>query len=89
MNRKHKNPPNSKKNRIESAGSIPEKGAGAEQQSIFRKKVVIHYFDKNGALRTGTIIRRIKKGKHAGDYVVEDSKGNKVIPKEIRNIENE
>ena len=60
-----------------------------EQQSMFRKKVVIHYFDKNGALRTGTIIRRIKKGKNAGAYLVEDSKGNKLITKKIRNIEND
>ena len=66
-----------------------KKNKSTYQLSMFRKKVVIHYFDKNGALRTGTVIRRIKKGKNAGAFLVEDSKGIKLIAKKIRNIEND
>ena len=48
---------------------------------------LVHYFDKNGALRTGVLVRRVKRGLHKGKVVVEDSDGRRFIPARIRNIE--
>jgi hypothetical protein len=49
--------------------------------------VVVHYFDKDGALRSGRLLRRIKKGKKRGAFVVADAFGKPFIPPKIRNIE--
>ncbi len=48
---------------------------------------LVHYFDANGALRTGRMVRRIQKGKRKGAIVVIDHHGRKFIPKKIRNID--
>lgn len=48
---------------------------------------IVHYFDSNGALRSGYLIRRIKQGKQKGMVVVSDSEGHQIIPERIRNIE--
>lgn len=48
---------------------------------------IVHYFDSNGALRSGYLIRRIKQGKQKGMVVVSDSAGHQIIPERIRNIE--
>ncbi len=52
-----------------------------ESQNIF------HYFDRNGALRSGRLIRRIQKGKKKGAFVVMDSEGHKVVTMKVRNFE--
>lgn len=58
------------------------------QMTLFEdKSAMIHYYDKNGALRTGRILRRVKKGKNKGKYVVIDMDGRTVIPSKIRNIQ--
>ena len=51
------------------------------------KQPVVHYFDKNGALHSGVLVRRITKGKRKGKIVVMDNKGRRVIPAKVRNIE--
>jgi hypothetical protein len=51
------------------------------------RPAVVHFWDKDEALRTGRIVRRIKRGKKRGLYVVKDSAGKKLVPPKIRNIE--
>jgi hypothetical protein len=47
----------------------------------------VHYYDKNGALHTGRLIKIIKRGRKAGQMVVQDQRGKKVIPHKVRNVE--
>ncbi|MBN2029926.1 hypothetical protein JW824_06735 [bacterium] len=47
----------------------------------------VHYFDKNGALRSGHLIEKIEEGEHRGSVLVEDTDGNRFITDKIRNIE--
>lgn len=47
---------------------------------------VVHYYDRNGALHTGKLVRRIMKGKRKGFCVVINAQGRKMIPFKIRNI---
>jgi hypothetical protein len=46
-----------------------------------------HFFDKNGALRTGRVLRRYTKGKMKGRFLIEDVNGKRCVPEKIRNIE--
>ena len=46
----------------------------------------VHYFDSNGALHSGRLVRRIKKGRLKGKVVVEDSSGRQLIPPKVHNI---
>lgn len=48
---------------------------------------VVHYFDQNGALRSGRLVRRIERGAQKGLVVVSDYEGNEFVPGRIRNIE--
>ncbi len=48
---------------------------------------IVHYFDKNGSLHSGRLVRRIKKGKKKGAWVVRTAEGREIIPYKIRNIE--
>ena len=60
----------------------------SDQLNIFEKqRTLVHYYDKAGALRTGYLIRKIKKGKKRGKFVVEEMNGKLIIPAKIRNIE--
>jgi len=62
--------------------------AGSDQLDFLGKqKHVVHYFDHNGALRSGMLVRRIEKGKSKGQCVVTDWEGHTFIPLRIRNIE--
>jgi len=64
---------------------VAEKG---DQLDLLRAtKYIVHYFDKNGALRSGRLIRKIEKGSRKGMVVVSDSEGRQFIPNRIRNIE--
>ena len=47
----------------------------------------VHYFDKNGALRSGHLIQKIEQGEHKGSVLVADTEGNRFITDKIRNIE--
>jgi hypothetical protein len=48
---------------------------------------VVHYFDKNGALRSGRFVQWIEEGEDEGKVLVSDYEGNQIIPDRIRNIE--
>jgi hypothetical protein len=48
---------------------------------------MVHFWDKDQALRTGRLAGRIKKGKKKGQYVVIDSAGKRRVCPKIRNIE--
>jgi hypothetical protein len=62
--------------------------AGIDQLNLLGKqKPVVHYFDHNGALRSGMLVRKIEKGKSKGLCVVTDWEGHTFIPSRIRNIE--
>lgn len=59
-----------------------------DQLSLFtRQQVRVHYYDANGALHTGLLIRRIKRGRRKGKILVQDTSGRLLIPAKIRNIE--
>jgi hypothetical protein len=59
-----------------------------EQMHLFGEfQIIVHYFDRNGALRSGRLVRRIRKGKKKGAFVVIDSEGRKVVTQKVRNIE--
>jgi len=61
---------------------------GTEQLEFFGiSEAVVHYFDRDGALHSGRLIRKIKRGKKRGTYVVSDTFGKTHIPYKIRNIE--
>jgi predicted transposase YbfD/YdcC len=68
-----------KKNKIQSP---PE-----QLELLDSRPSVVHFWDSDEALRTGRLVRKIKKGKKTGTYVVADSSGKKRIPAKIRNIE--
>ena len=58
------------------------------QLELFENKpAVIHYLDRDGALHSGHLARRIKRGKRKGTFIVSDSSGKKIVPHKIRNIE--
>ena len=62
--------------------------AGNDQLDLLgHRKPIVHYFDHNGALRSGMLVRKIEKGKSKGLCVVTDWEGHKFIPSRIRNIE--
>jgi len=62
--------------------------SGSAQMSLLSDETpVCHFFDKNGALRTGRIIRKYTRGKRKGRFLVEDTNGRRHIPEKIRNIE--
>ncbi len=48
---------------------------------------VVHYFDRNGALRSGRFVQWVEEGEQKGKVVVSDYEGNQIIPDKIRNIE--
>ena len=50
-------------------------------------KQVCHYWDSNGALKSGHVVRMIKKGRRKGALVVEDARGKKTVVDKIRNVE--
>ncbi|HDQ44271.1 MAG TPA: hypothetical protein ENN17_02065 [bacterium] len=59
-----------------------------DQLSLFnRQQVRVHYYDENGALHTGILVRRIRKGRRAGCFLVRDPSGRRFIPDKIRNVE--
>jgi hypothetical protein len=58
------------------------------QLNLFGKfPTIVHYFDRNGALRSGRLIRRVCKGKKKGAFVVVDSDGHQIITLRVRNLE--
>ena len=48
---------------------------------------IVHYFDRNGALRSGRWVRRVESGVNQGAVIVSDYSGHEVIAHQIRNIE--
>ena len=61
---------------------------GYDQLNLMdHRALIVHYFDQNGALRTGRLVKKIDKGKHKGAVVVADYQGHQFIPDRIRNIE--
>lgn len=56
-------------------------------EGLGERTPVVHYFDKNGALRSARMVRKIERGKQQGAVVVRDFQGNQFIPENIRNIE--
>ncbi len=67
---------------------MPEQDSNSDQLSLLDdESPLVHFFDKNGALRTGRIIRRYTRGKRKGKFLVEDVNGKRFVPDRIRNIE--
>ncbi|NQT25001.1 hypothetical protein HQ585_06590 [candidate division KSB1 bacterium] len=59
-----------------------------DQMALFGTEgALVHYYDKNGALHTGRLIRIIKRGRKAGQMVVQNQQGKKIIPHKVRNVE--
>ena len=58
------------------------------QLTLFSKaESIVHYFDKDGGLHSGRLVRRVKKGRKKGAWVVRTAEGREIIPFRIRNIE--
>lgn len=49
-------------------------------------RVVVHYYDQNGALHSGYLLGVIRRGSKKGLYKVSSSTGQCVITDRIRNI---
>ena len=52
-------------------------------------KKVIHYYDKNDALRSGYLIRFVVKGRRKGQPIVQTSEGQVKVFEKYRNVEGE
>ena len=48
---------------------------------------VVHYFDREGALHSGYMVRRIRRGKHRGQCIVVNAQGRSQVAWQVRNIE--
>jgi len=70
---------------MKSKKTIP-KPAG-QMELLDTRPAVVHFWDEDQALRTGRLVRRIKRGKKRGLYIVKDSAGKNRVPSKIRNIE--
>jgi len=58
------------------------------QLTLFsRAESIVHYFDKNGGLHSGKLVRKVKKGRKKGSWIVRTAEGREIIPYKIRNIE--
>jgi hypothetical protein len=51
------------------------------------RPAVVHFWDKDEALRTGRLVKKIKRGKRKGQFVVVDSTGRRQVGPKIRNLE--
>lgn len=66
---------------------MPQK-AETDQMTLFENRgALVHYYDKNGALHTGRLCRIIKRGRQAGQMVVRNQQGKKILPHKVRNVE--
>jgi hypothetical protein len=59
----------------------------AQMELLDSRPSIVHYWDRDEALRTGRIVRKIKRGKNRGRYVVVNSEGKQLVPQRIRNLE--
>lgn len=58
------------------------------QMALFDEQgALVHYYDEKGALHTGRLIRVIKRGRRAGEMIVQNQRGKKIIPYKVRNVE--
>ena len=71
---------------LETAASQPEAKPAAPVKPSMNSQIV-HYFDGNGALRSGWFVKWGEEGEQKGKVVVSDYQGNHIIPEKIRNIE--
>lgn len=62
-------------------------GETMQLEFIDSSSPIVHYFDDNGALRSGRLVRRIETGEQKGMVIVSDYEGNQFMPDRIRNIE--
>ena len=61
---------------------------GHDQLNLLKNRtLIVHYFDQNGALHSGRLVKKIEKGKQKGTVIVADRQGHQFIPERIRNIE--
>jgi hypothetical protein len=70
---------------IETGETRPDKPDGI-QLELFTGPIV-HYYDRAGALRSGRLIKRVRRGKRRGAFVVADASGRLTVTAKIRNIE--
>ena len=48
---------------------------------------IVHYYDRAGALRSGRLVKKVRRGKRRGAFVVADASGRLTVTSKIRNIE--
>ncbi|HHS13108.1 MAG TPA: hypothetical protein ENN03_04995 [bacterium] len=59
-----------------------------DQMELFpSERIVVHYYDQNGALHSGHLLGVIRRGSQKGLYRVSSSTGRCVITDRIRNID--
>jgi len=63
------------------------KSRNAQLSFLSDEAPLCHFFDKNGALRTGRILRKYTRGRQKGRFLIKDVTGKQYVPEKIRNIE--
>ncbi len=65
----------------------PKPPSTEQLELLDTRPAVVHFWDKDEALRTGRLVKKIKKGKRKGQFVVVDSTGKRQVSPKIRNVE--
>gem|GEM_PF-3398479 len=58
----------------------------ARQLELF-ESAIVHFYDRNGALHTGCLFKKISKGRHRGQFLIKTTAGRIIKPHRIRNVE--
>ena len=69
----------------ETGETLPAKPEGTQLELFTGPNV--HYYDRAGALRSGRLVKKVRRGKRRGAFVVADASGRLTVTVKIRNIE--
>jgi len=67
---------------------IPEYEQETRQLDLFDLgSAVVHFYDRNGALHTGSLLKKISRGCHRGQLLIKTTAGRIIKSHRIRNVE--
>lgn len=67
--------------------AIPENKLGIRQLDLFESgPAIVHFYDRNGALHTGSLLKRIRRGRNRGQILIRTTDGRIIKPHRVRNI---
>ena len=68
--------------------ALPEDKQCAGQLELFESgSTIVHFYDRNGALHTGCLLKKILKGRNRGQFLIKTTAGRIIKPHRIRNVE--